>query len=169
MGWRSADNGPNLTLSSLSHREVDPPEVTLPCRLVMTVTDVDPDYVRLDISIADGDFAGRVDVYEDPALPKTLAEALRGFPRSPADRREIVLGSFDPRVAGGGLRLIFRCIDRSGHAIVEAELEDQPMDGTAPRSVQLQMPVDAPAIDTFVAELHTWSPQRGDRRLLAGA
>lgn len=135
----------------------------------MVVADIDPDYLRLDISIADGDFAGRVDVYEDPELPKTLAETLRGFPRSPADRREIVLGSFDPRVAGGGVRLIFRCVDRSGHAIVEAELEDQPMDGTPQRSVQLRMPVVAPAIDTFVAELSAWSPKLGDRRQLSGA
>ena len=141
---------------------------TIPRRVLIAVTDIDPDYLRLDISIADGDFAGRVDVYEDPELPRTLSEALRGFPRSPADRREVVLGSFDPKMAGGGVRLVFRCLDRSGHAVVDAELEDQPMDGTPRRSVVLRMPVAPPAIDAFVAELSTWSPQLGDQRLLPG-
>jgi hypothetical protein len=51
----------------------------IPSRLLMEVTEIDPDYLRLDISIADGDFAGRVDVYEDPELPTTLAAAFRGF------------------------------------------------------------------------------------------
>lgn len=119
--------------------------------------------------MADGAFAGRVDVYESPDLAATLAAELRGFPRSPTDRREVVLGSFDPTAAGGGLRLVFRCLDRSGHAVVEAELEDQPMDGSAPRSVRLRMPVDAPAIDAFVMDLSSWSAKVASGVTLRGA
>lgn len=142
--------------------------LNIPCCLLLAVTDVDPDYVRLDISMADGTFAGRVDVYERPGLAATLAAELNGFPRSPTDRREVVLGSFDPAVAGGGLRLVFRCLDRSGHAIVEAELEDQPMDGSAPRFARLRMPVDATAIDSFVADLSGWSAMVGGGVILRG-
>lgn len=143
--------------------------LNIPCGLVLAVTDVDPDYVRLDVSMADGAFAGRVDVYESPDLAATLATELRGFPQSPTDRREIVLGSFDRAAAGGGIRLVFRCLDRSGHAVVEAELEDQPMDGSAPRSVRLRMPVDAPAIDAFVADLNGWSAKVASEMVLRGA
>jgi hypothetical protein len=42
------------------------------------------------------------------------------------------------------------------------------MNGIPRRSVVLRMPVAAPAIDKFVAELTTWSPQPGDQRVLSG-
>jgi hypothetical protein len=133
----------------------------------ISVLEIDPDYLRLDISIADGDFAGRVEVFESLDLPATLADALRGFPRTPDDRREIVLGSFDPAVAGGGIRLLFRCVDRSGHAVVDAELEDQSWDGA--RSVKVRMAAEPPAIDAFVLEMTAWSPKDGEQRILHGA
>jgi hypothetical protein len=141
----------------------------IPRRLSMSVLEVDPDYVRLDISMADGDFAGRVEIFESLEVAGALAAALRGFPRTPDDRREIVLGSFDAATAGGGIKLLFRCVDRSGHAVVDGELEDQPGDGTPRRSVVLRMTIAPPAIDAFVAEMSTWSPRAGDQRILPGA
>ncbi len=102
----------------------------IPCRISISVREVDPDYLRLDISMADGDFAGRADVYEGLDFPEILARSLEGFPRTPDDRREIVIGSFDPSHAGGAIKLVLRCINRAGHAVVDAELENVPMDGT---------------------------------------
>jgi hypothetical protein len=134
----------------------------------MSVLEVDPDYLRLDISMADGDFAGRVEVFESLDLPTTLAAELRGFPQTADDRREIVLGSFDPAMVGGGIQLRFRCVDRAGHAVIDAELQDQPGDATPQRSVVLRMIIAPPAIDSFVAEMTTWSPKAGDQRILHG-
>jgi hypothetical protein len=142
---------------------------TIPCRLSMSILEVDPDYLRLDISVADGDFAGRAEIFESLELPTTLAAALQGFPRTADDRREIVLGSFDPSMAGGGIKLVFRCVDRSGHAVLDAELEDQPWNDAPRRSVVLRMAVTPPAIDSFVAEMSSWSPQAGEQRVLHGA
>jgi len=140
----------------------------LPNRLSLMVLEIDPDYLRLEIIMADGAFGGRVDVYEQPDLPDVLAVLLRGFPVSPADQREVTLGSFDPSHAGGGIRLVFRCTDRAGHAIVDAELEDSPSDGGPVRSVRLAMTVEPSAIDTFVGQLSGWTPAVGERRSLLG-
>lgn len=69
-----------------------------------------------------------------------------GFPRSPSDSREIVLGSFNSTHAGGGVRMTFSCVRLAGHATVSAETEDQPMDGSTTRRVSLRMPVEAVAM-----------------------
>src|SRR5690242_8929898 len=130
---------------------------TIPCRMSISVLEVDPDYLRLDIAMADGEFAGRAEIFESLELPSTLAAALQGFPRTADDRREIVLGTFDPSTGGGGLKLLFRCVDRAGHAVVDAELEDQPWDGAPRRSVVLRMAIAPPAIDSFVADMSAWS------------
>jgi hypothetical protein len=63
----------------------------IPYALVLTVRDVDPDYLLVEV------LAGSAEVYEGVDLATSLAAQLAGFPRAPSDQRDFVLGSFDPR------------------------------------------------------------------------
>jgi hypothetical protein len=60
----------------------------IPCGLVMSVTDVDPDYLRIDISLGDGAFAGQAELYESPELPFTLAAQPASDPITSTHGRE---------------------------------------------------------------------------------
>ncbi len=46
-------------------------------------------------------FAGSTRLYIDVSRIASLAEALRGFPKFVDDQREVELGTFDDRYAGG--------------------------------------------------------------------
>ena len=52
----------------------------------------DDDMLEVSISAWNGAFAGATDVYVAVGGFKEVAENLKGFPRSPADEREVVLG-----------------------------------------------------------------------------
>jgi hypothetical protein len=77
--------------------------------------------------------------------------------------------SVDTRHAGGALQLQLACFDRSGHARVTMRLLDQPRTGGASRSVEFTLPVEASAVDAFVAALRRWGPTVGDVAVCAGA
>lgn len=143
--------------------------LSLPRALVMVVRELDPDYVLIDIIASDGGFAGSASVYERHDVAETVRAQLIGFPRSPTDSREIVLGSFNPIHAGGGVRMVFSCVNLAGHTTVAVEIEDQPRDGRTTRSVSLRMPVEAIAIDAFVTQLQRWSAELGETATLQGA
>lgn len=144
-------------------------ESSIPCGLVLVVRDVDPDYLLVAVRAGDGDFAGTAEVYENLDLARTLAADLKGFPRSPADEREVVLGSFDAKHAGGALRLRLFCVDLAGHARANLHLVDQPLTGEPPRTVEFLIPIEARALDAFVAALGQWGPRVGDAAVCVGA
>jgi len=146
------------------------PEPLIPRLLSLGVSDVDPDYVRLDVTAADGQFAGYTEIFGGLSTIADLASHLDGFPRSADDRREIRLGSLSPTAAGGWVRLLCRCIDRAGHAVIEIELTNKyTADRSAPRTAQVHLRVDPPAIDDFVRALRAWDGALGSEVTLRGA
>ena len=113
----------------------------------------DPDYLLAKVVVSDGAFAGSTRVYESYEMPLELAAELRGFPRAPGDRREYVLGSFGPKTAGGGVRLVFYTDGLAGHPVLDVQLEDEPSEVATPRTVTLRFALEAAAIDEFVRQL----------------
>lgn len=67
------------------------------------------------------------------------------------DKRSFTLGTFDPKCAGGGVSMSFKCTDRSRHACADVVMESE--DGTQP--VTLAVPVVPHAVDQFVRGLAT--------------
>jgi hypothetical protein len=140
----------------------------IPARLVLSLLDNDPDYLLFNVSVADGSFAGSTRIYAGHEVVSELRSVLNAFPRSVGDNREIVLGAFGPKFAGGAVRLNFRTLDRAGHAVLDAELEDEPNLDVAPRTVAVRMPVDASSIDSFLQELGHVTSKPGATAVLHG-
>jgi hypothetical protein len=112
----------------------------------------DNDLVEIRVSAWNGVFGGSSDVYVNKGDLQTIAGKLAGFPNSPSDTRDFTLGSFDRESAGGGVHMKFSCIDRSGHAQIEARIESDDKSGRR-QSVALSQPIEASAVDSFVTEL----------------
>lgn len=89
----------------------------------------DNDLVKLRVSAWNGAFGGTSDVYLRVSQLNEVAEQLEGFPNSISDSREIILGTFDPESAGGGVYMRFYCTDRSGHAHVDVKIESDGFSG----------------------------------------
>lgn len=122
--------------------------------LTLEILWLDDEAIEVRLRAANGRFSGTVECYAPHTAPRDLAATIEGFPRSAGDRREFVLGTFDAGFAGGGCRLALRCRDRSAHAVAEIELRAHAQkDGTVPESAEFAFPVEAGAIDQFVAEL----------------
>lgn len=113
----------------------------------------DADAINLGVSAWNGTFGGLVEIYEGTGDLRDAAARLRGFPKEPADMRELVFGNFDRNFAGGGVRMRFHCVDGAGHAYVEATFDSNCKSGGTVQTVVLAMPVEAAAVDTFVQEL----------------
>jgi len=146
------------------------PNDRIPNRVELRVIDVDADYSLLAISAADGQFAGATEIYGAEVAAVELAAALEGFPRSPTDVREVILGSRDEGVAGGWVQFTCRCFDRAGHPVIEVELYDKYAAlGLGPRTAHVHVRVEAPAVDAFVRTLRTWRFDIGSAVTLCGA
>jgi hypothetical protein len=142
----------------------------IPNRIELRVIDVDADYSLLALSAADGSFAGTTEIYGAEIAAVDLATALEGFPQSPADKREVALGSRDKRVAGGWVQFTCRCLDRAGHPVLEVELCDKyAAFGLSPRTAHVHLRVEAPAIDAFVNALRMWRFEIDSAVTLSGA
>ncbi len=99
-------------------------------------------------------------------LPKA-AEILSGFPLDIKDTRDVELGAFEPKLAGGGIHMSFRCVDSAGHAVVAARLRADGCKGPAePESVSLYVPVEAGSIDSFVAKAKSIDKMTGAKAYL---
>jgi hypothetical protein len=130
----------------------------------------DDDVIELLVRASNGRFAGMAELYvSHDELPR-LADALRGFPASPCDHRELQLGTFDANHAGGGVRLRFWCKDRAGHALVEVSLRtDGRYHFGRPEMAELVIPVEPYAIDRFVQHLGHLEVTCGASARLQGA
>ncbi len=110
----------------------------------------DQDIVEIAVTAWNGVFGGTVELYVGQGELEQTAKKPRGFPVSPSDTREITLGTFDSRVAGGGTLLRFFCVDMAGHARLELTLSSKhPLSKQAQR-VELFADIDAASIDEFV-------------------
>ena len=128
----------------------------------------DRDVIQLCVSAWNGTFGGTAEIYEAIGDLEKAAAKLRGFPRSPSDRREITFGNFDRKCAGGGVKMRFHCIDNAGHAWVETIIDSNHESGGTLQTVLLSMALEATAIDTFVQELCTVGENRAGTAHLKG-
>jgi hypothetical protein len=113
----------------------------------------DQDVIEYQVTCSNGPFRGATRMYlAHDDLSKT-AKILSGFPLDIKHTRDVELGALEPRVAGGGIHMSFRCIDSAGHAVVAVRLRADGCKGLAePESVSLYVPVEAGSIDSFVAK-----------------
>jgi hypothetical protein len=141
----------------------------IPNGVTLTVVAVDEEYMLLSFAAADGQFAGSTELYGREHA-QDLAAALRDFPRSPNDRRQLRLGSTDPRVADGFVEIDALCLDRAGNAALEIAITDKAVRSSLKgRQVRVHLAVEPPAIDVFVAALLSWSFEAGSSVVLRGA
>jgi hypothetical protein len=126
----------------------------IPIGLELRVVDVDADYVMVEFSAADGRFAGSTALYGGGEEVDALARGFGGFPRHPDERRDITLGSPDPQIADGWVRIACRCEDRSGHVLLEIYVLDKAVRASVPgREVRIHLPVEPAALDRFATAL----------------
>ena|ERR1700685_644123 len=126
----------------------------------------DDDVIELFVSGWNGSFGGTVSVYEGTGDLAKAAEHIRGFPRNPSDMREIILGIFDRKCAGGGVKMRFHCIGGAGHAFVEATFDANYASAGTIQTAVLSMLVEGAAVDRFVQELHTVGANRAGEAYL---
>ena len=113
----------------------------------------DADLLKVRISAWNGAFGGVADVFVGIGGLEEASAKLKGFPKHPSDVRELMLGAFGPRFAGGGVSLRFYCADASGHAYVDTKIESETLPSRPVQYVNLSQPVEAAAVDSFVDEL----------------
>lgn len=120
----------------------------------------DADAFEIHISAWNGAFGGSTAVYVPIGGLAESATKVEGFPRHPSDKRELQFGAFGPAWAGGAIGMLFYCKDAVGHGLVEAKIESE-YDGTAKvQSAVLVVPVEATAVDAFVADLRRLETDR---------
>jgi hypothetical protein len=124
----------------------------LNCGIEFEVIWWDHDLVEFSIRCSNDRFSGQAKVYlSHDDLPQT-AEGLTGFPTHANDARDFDLGWSNSNLAG--VHLHFYCLDSVGHAAVEVKLrsDDRETPGKA-ESVELHIPIEAAAVDSFVAQV----------------
>src|SRR5262245_35502566 len=124
----------------------------MPQGLTITIVDVDPDYLGIDIHAENDRFAGSTHIYAGLTELGEFSDCIAGFPTSPVDTRDYEFGSRDRGFAGGYCRLRFRCVDGLGHAQVEVAVQDDE-DWREVGIAEFSFPVDAAAVDRFTSSL----------------
>ncbi|HMK29698.1 MAG TPA: hypothetical protein VK473_08455 [Terriglobales bacterium] len=115
----------------------------------------DSDLIKARVFAWNGTFGGISDIYLAIDQLAGVAEQLQGFPQGISDSREVMLGTFDPTSAGGGMSMRFYCIDRSGRAYVDTKIESDQDSSGGVQSVALSLPIEGGAVDSFVGELRS--------------
>jgi hypothetical protein len=128
----------------------------------------DADLLEVGIAAWNGAFGGAADVYLSIGRLREIAEELEGFPRSPADKREVLFGRFGQEWAGGAVSMRFYCADRAGHAYVESKIESDRRIAGVTQSVVLSLGIEPAALDSFVEDLRRLDIEKtGSARLCA--
>jgi hypothetical protein len=123
---------------------------------------LDQHVLEFQCNCSNGRFSGQAEIYLSHDGLSDMAAALSGFPSHTNDSRQFELGTFNPNHADGGISLHFRCTDSSGHAEVEVKLRGDACKGLGElESVALRIPVQAAAIDSFVAQIKQMEKQLG--------
>lgn len=127
----------------------------------------DNDLFAVRATASNGKFAGTAGLYVPIGGLAEAAEHISGFPRIPSDSCELQFGKFGPTFGGGAINARFFCVGRAGRSFVEIKLESDFQCGAA-ENVQLTIPIEASAVDTFVEELRSLEANReGSAQLLA--
>jgi hypothetical protein len=124
----------------------------------------DDDLVDLQVRASNGRFTATAELYEALDVFPSLAGTLAGFPTSPADVRERILGNVDPACGEGGVRLRFACTDSLGHAAVHLTVRARGCGALEGGEVaDFKIPVDPASIDKFVEQLRSAEVRKGQR------
>jgi len=111
----------------------------------------DKDVIEYQITCSNGSFCGTTKMYLGYDDLSKAADELNGFPANVKDLRHVQFGSFDPKIAGGGIDMNFYCVDSAGHAVVLARIWSDRCKGMGEaESAALYIPVEPGAIDSFV-------------------
>jgi hypothetical protein len=113
----------------------------------------DTDVIELRIAVGNGRFCGAADVYVGVGQLLEVSELLQGFPKHSKDTREVTLGAFGSKFAGGAARLEFYCRDLAGHAVLRATIEADYELEDASQSAVVITDIEPAALDIFLAEL----------------
>jgi hypothetical protein len=127
----------------------------------------DPNLIEVCVKALNGSYSGQTNVYVGIGGLAKAADQLRGFPTSPRDERRLCWGSLERSDRLGQADLLFRCRDGAGHAVLVADLVSSDMGKAEPgQSVSLKLPIEAAAVDRFIAALRVVEQaKRGVARL----
>ena len=120
--------------------------------LTITIVDVDPDYLGIEIRAANDRFAGSTWIYAGLSQLSEFADRMAGFPTNPQDDRKYEFGTPDPGFAGGYCSFHLQCVDSSGHARLYVSLQDDYRVHEL-ATATLAFPVLAADIDRFAVRL----------------
>jgi hypothetical protein len=113
----------------------------------------DADLVQIVVSAWTGFFGGTTEIYCGWGVLEEAANKIQRFPSGPKDMREVILGTFDRKSAGGGVALRFHCVGGAGHAFVEGKIDSGYEAAGTIEGVVFSMPIEAAAVDIFAAGL----------------
>ena len=127
----------------------------------------DQDVIQCQVTCSNGPFRGATKIYLAHDDLSKAAETLSGFPSNIKDSRDVQLGAFESKMAGGGISMSFRCVDSVGHAVVIVRLRADGCEGpNEPESVCLYIPVEAGSIDSFVTKARSTNDPKGAKAYL---
>lgn len=126
--------------------------------LWIEVVDPDGDYLGIEIRASNGRFAGYAWIYSRLEELSDFALYVEGFPSGYEDQRAFEFGSQNPSMAGGYCSLKFRCLDRTGHFLVDVFLDGKR--NTAPESARFSFKAEPAALDRFVERLRVVQRER---------
>jgi hypothetical protein len=134
----------------------------------MEVIYADVDLIELSVSGWNGAFGDSTALYLSISGLEKLRRKLQDFLKTASDVRDLVLGSFERKFAGGGVSLRFYCQDRAGHAYGESRIESGAESAGVMQVVTLSMPVEAAAVDRFAEELRRLEKDKSGVAILEG-
>ena len=127
----------------------------------------DQDVIECQVTCSNGPFHGVTRMYMTHDDLSKAANTLSGFPSHVEDSRDVHLGAFDPKAAGGSISMSFRCVDSVGHAVALVRLRGDGCAGPGQaESVCLYVPVEAGSIDIFVAKARSVNDTKGAKAYL---
>jgi hypothetical protein len=112
----------------------------------------DVDLVEVRISVENAEFRGSTNVYVSKGELLEVAETLKGFPRNSSDTREVVFGSFGPKMAGGAVRIEF-CCKGADRPAFRAVIEEDYRQGDQAQCATVFANFDPAALDEFLIQL----------------
>ncbi len=125
----------------------------------------DSDLEELRITAQNSRYCGTADVYFGQGDVAALAESIRGFPKT-VSQQETFEGS-----SGSLAKLVFQCIDGSGHPVVMVSLAESVNDNSRPLTmnrVEMELRFEPSALDEFCRELESIARRESRRALLRG-
>ncbi len=131
--------------------------------LHITVVDVDPAFLRLEVRAASTRFAGTARIYAGLGQLDALASLLEGFPNARGDRRQFAFGDEE----NGHVALLFHCEEAAGSATVHVTLQDDDQFHD-PAAASFRFSVEPAEIDRFQVRLRALEQARSGEALLSG-